>query len=118
MPSSTATSAGPCDSPAVSQRNMRSIVYDGTQKPRPAERTGAPDRCVRWLVDHHRVVRPVQLERIAVTELEGHNTVVDRQQLELARGKGVQRLDAAEGLSLQGLAIAVADYEVRATRGG
>src|SRR3954453_10670535 len=109
-PSRIATSAGPCDSPAVSQRNMQTIVYDATQKPPSATRTGASEE-VQCLGsgDDHRVVRPVELERRSVAVLDRCDAAVNRQQLEVA--EAVQWLDTRVADRLERLAVADPDVE-------
>src|SRR3954466_11927551 len=90
-PSSTATRAGPCDSPAVSQRTMpplcRSVALPGgvghANRPCPRERTG-PVRWCEVLVDDDAAGRArCDVDRRAVTELDRGLAVLHRQQREV-----------------------------------
>src|SRR3954451_4098800 len=117
-PSSTATSAGPCDSPAVSHRRMPPIVYDRTCEG-PARNAGRAFE--RGSSAHDEAVgRPgCDVDRSAVTELDGGLTVLDRQEREVLRERravGGARLrgdHVAERLGDQRLAVAVAHDEGR-----
>src|SRR4051794_22639055 len=120
MPSSTATREGPCDSPAVSHRSMRSLCrsnpaapYDGHAKAPHTQSVTGPSAWVvlAELVAVHRAGGEV--ERRAVAELHGGRAVLHRQEREVAgegrpaRVRGTRGEDRV-GLGEAALAVAVA----------
>src|SRR4051794_1811159 len=116
-PSSTATRAGPCDSPAVSQRNIRPLSMTGHEDAPPESRAGRSSLAVLsawWLVDDHHVLSRRQDEGRPVAVLHGHLAAGDVEQREVLRE---HRWDVAlrgrdsEPQDLEGAPVAVADVE-------